>query len=90
MGGEVDCAQHFAGVGVEGVDPVAGGKPYAFAVIGHAADLFHPNSRAYEQWTRRYLDTWNGRESVPTTSPAAPEWAMRSLRGEFAETGEAL
>lgn len=75
-------------VDLRGLTRSYGGLDYA--VRYHAADLFHPNSRAYEQWTRRYLDTWNGRESVPMTSPAAPEWAMRSLRGEFAETGEAL
>lgn len=51
---------------------------YAFGY--HAADMFHPNSRAYAAWAREFSEVLSKDVGLASLDAAsAPRWAMRTL-----------
>lgn len=57
-------------------------NPTDYIVRYHAADLFHPNARAYGQWADLFLDRWREAEGHPIGHQEALPWQMETVRRE--------
>ncbi|MSS85098.1 hypothetical protein FYJ24_10055 [Actinomycetaceae bacterium WB03_NA08] len=44
----------------------------------HAADLFHPNSRAYREWAALYFEQWATEEGIENAVFDPVEWRVRN------------
>lgn len=52
----------------------------------HAADLFHPNARAYRAWTHLFFQVWMRlqHQEIPAKHPRLTPFRIRSLRCDLA------